>query len=52
MVVQLVKNPPDIQETLDGFLGLEVLLEEGIFLLEDPHGQRSLANYSLWGCKC
>ena len=29
LIVQLLKNPPAIQETLSGFLGLQDLLEKG-----------------------
>ena len=50
MVVQLVKNPPAMQETPVQFLGQEALLEEGTALqyslLENLCGQRRLVHYS------
>ena len=51
------KNLPAMQETQVQFLGWEDLLEKEIlqpipvFLPGESHGQRSLAGYSLWGCK-
>ena len=60
LVAQLVKNLPVMQETLVRFLGREDPLEEGMAYrrslcqypcLENPHGPRSLAGYSPWGCK-
>ena len=54
LVAQLVKNPPAMQETWIRSLGWEDPLEEGPLQhsrLENPHGQRSLMGYSLWGCK-
>ena len=54
LVAQLVKNPPAMQETWIRSLGWEDPLEEGPLqhsCLENPHGQRSLMGYSLWGCK-
>ena len=52
----VVKNPPamqDMQEIWVHSLGQEDPLEEGmaVFLPENPHGQRSLVGYSLWGRK-
>ena len=55
LVAQLVKNPPVVQDTLVRFLGWEDPPEGGYgsglqySYLENPHGQRSLAGYSLWG---
>ena len=45
-----------MQETWIQPLGGEDNLEKGIapppvFLPEEPHGQRSLASYTPWGCK-
>ena len=45
-----------MQETRVQSLGQEDPLEEGmtttqVFLLGESHGQRSLADYSPWGCK-
>ena len=45
-----------MQETWVQSLGWKDLLEEEmattlVFLPEKPHGQRSLASYSLWGHK-
>ena len=65
LVAQTVKNLPAIQETWVRALGWENPLEEGMAthlsipwtilenptVLENPHGQRSLAGYSPWGCK-
>ena len=56
-MAQTVKNPPAMQETWGRSLGWEDPLEEGIdnplqySCLENPHGQRSPAGYSPWGCK-
>ena len=52
----MVKNPPAVWETWARSLGWEDSLEEGMATrsyscLENPHGQRSLAGYSPWGCK-
>ena len=50
----MVKNPPAMQETWVQSLGQENPLGEGVAgvcLLENPHGQRSLAGYSPWGHK-
>ena len=56
MVAQTVKNPLAMWETWVRSLGWEDPLEESMathsnILLENPHGQRSLAGYSLWGRK-
>ena len=56
LVAQTVKNLPEIQETWVRSLGWEDPLEEGMAThssnscLENPHGQRSLADYSPWDC--
>ena len=52
----MVKNLPAMQETCIQSLGQEDPLEKGmattpVFLPGEFHGQRSLASYSLWGCK-
>ena len=52
----MMKNLPAMWDTWVRSLGLEDPLEEGIaatpvFLPENPHEQRSLAGYSLWGRK-
>ena len=52
----MVKNLPAMQETWVRFLGWEDPLEKKrqptpVFLLEESHGQRSLAGYSSWGHK-
>ena len=44
MVAQLVKNPPEMQETPVLFLGQEDPLEE--VLATDSYRQRSLVGYS------
>ena len=56
LVALTEKNPPAMQESWIRFLGWEDPLEEGrathiVFLPGDPHGQRSLVDYSPWGCK-
>ena len=56
LVAQLVKNPPAMWETWVQSLGWKDRLEEGMAThqyscLENPHGQRSLAGYSLSGPK-
>ena len=55
LVAQTIKNPPAMWETWVRSLGWKDPLEEGNSLqyscLENPHGQRSLAGYSPWGCK-
>ena len=63
LVAQLVKNPPTIQETScnagdpGSSLGQEDPLEKkmtthsSILIHEKSHGQRGLADYSLWGHK-
>ena len=55
-MAQQVKNPLAMQETQEMkvcSLGQEAPLKEenDIFLPLKPHEQRSLAGYSLWGCK-
>ena len=55
-MVQLVKNPPAMQETQVQSLGGEDPLEEErepipLFLPGEFRGQRSLVGYSPWGCK-
>ena len=56
-MAQTVNNLPEMQETCIQFLGLEKSPggEHGNPLqfsyLENPHGQRSLAGYSAWGCR-
>ena len=57
LVAQMVKNPPTMQKTLGSTpeLGQSPGGEHGNLLqyscLENPHGQRSLADYSPWGHK-
>ena len=48
LVVQMVKNIPAMQEIWVLSLGCNPLQYS---CLENPHGQRSLVGYSLWGCK-
>ena len=53
LVAQTVKNLPAMRETWVWSLGWEDPLEEGMAThshscLENPHGQRSLADYSPW----
>ena len=55
-MTQTVKNLPAMQETWVQSLGQEDPLEKGmqlipVCLLEEFHGQRSLAGYSPWGHK-
>ena len=55
-MAQTVKNLPAVQETWVQSLGQENALEEEMathsrILDEKSYGQRSLADYSLWGCK-
>ena len=56
-VAQLLKNLPAVRETWVQSLGWEDPLQEGmpnqhnILCLENPHGQRSLVGYCLWGHK-
>ena len=52
----MVKNPPSVQEMWVGSLVWEDPLEEKwqptpVFLPENPHGQWSLEDYSLWGSR-
>ena len=53
LMAQMVKSPPAMQETWVGSLGWEG--GHGNTLqyscLENPHGQKSLSGYSLWGHK-
>ena len=56
LVVQMVKNPPAMQDTWVQSLGWEDSLEEGMathssFLPGEPHGERSLAGDSPRGRK-
>ena len=56
LVAQTVKNPSVIRDTWVPSLGWEGPLQEGMathssILAWRIHGQRSLAAYSLWGCK-
>ena len=55
LVVQLVKNPPAMQETWARSLGWEDLLEKematSVFLPGESHRQRILAGYSPWSHK-
>ena len=55
LVAQMVKNRPAMQETWVQSLSQEDPLEDGNPLqdscLENPHGQRRLVGYSLWGHK-
>ena len=52
-----IKHPPALPETFVRSLGWEDPLEEGMAMplqyscIENPHGQRSLAGYRLWGRK-
>ena len=53
-----MKNPPAVWETWVRSLGWEDPLEEGMTdnplqysYVENPHGQRSLADHSPWGHK-
>ena len=55
----MVKNPPAVQEPKEKrvqSLSQEYPLEVGMatyssILAQRSHGQRNLADYSLWGCK-
>ena len=55
LVAQLVKNLPAMRETWVQSVGKMSWRREWQPLqhscLENPHGQRSLAGYSPWGCK-
>ena len=56
LVVQMIENPPAMQETWVHSLCWEDPLEESmamplVFLLENPHGQRSLMGYNPRGCR-
>ena len=54
-MAQMVKYLPAMLEIWVRFLGWEDPLEKGmatpVFLPGEPHGQGSLAGYSLWGYK-
>ena len=56
-VAQTGKNPPAMRETGDAIPGVGRSPGRGCDNplqysdLENPHGQRSLAGYSPWGCK-
>ena len=55
-MAQVVKNLPAVQETWVISLGQEGPLEMEmqatlVFLPGEFHGQKSLADYSPWGCK-
>ena len=53
----MIKNPPANEGDIGSIPGLGRSLGEGndnplqYSCLENPHGQRSLAGYSPWGCK-
>ena len=52
----MVKNPPASEKTWVQSLGWEDPLEKEqqltpVFLPRKPHGWRSLADYSPWGCR-
>ena len=59
LVALMVKSPPELQETSVRFLCWEDPLDEGkathssilAWRIQNPHGQRSLADYNPWGCK-
>ena len=56
MVVQMVKNPPAMQETQVQSLGWKspwrrAWQPTAVFLPGESHGQRSLVGYSPWGCR-
>ena len=57
LAAQTVNSPPTVWETWVRSLGWEDPLEEEarqptpVFLLEKPHGQRSLVGYSPWDHK-
>ena len=56
LVPQTVKNPPAVQEARIPSLGGQDPWEKGMAtqcsaLPGEPHGQKSLAGYSPWGCK-
>ena len=57
LVAQMVKNLPAVQETQVRSLGQEDPLEKGMATHSSipafwkSHGQRSLVDYSSWGCK-
>ena len=57
LVAQMAKNPSVMQDTQDsipgsgGFPWRRKWQPIPVFLFGKPHGPRSLAGYSLWGCK-
>ena len=51
LVAQMVKNLPAMQETWVQSLGWKDLMEKGMAIHGEVHGQWSLASSSLWGCK-
>ena len=53
LVVQLVKNPPAMQETrFNPCVGkIPWRIPTPVFLPGESHGQRSLVGYHPWGCK-
>ena len=56
MVAQTVRNLPAMQETWVRYLGPEDPWRREwqptpVFLPGEPHGQRNLVGYSLWGGK-
>ena len=56
LVAQTVKNLPAVWETQIRSLGLEDALEKGMatyssILAGESHGQKSLMDYTSWGCK-
>ena len=55
-MAQMAKNPPAVQENwVQSWLGKipwrRAWQPTPVFLPGEPHGQRSLAGYHLWGCK-
>ena len=52
LVAQMAKNPPAMQETQVGKIPWRREWQlTPVFLLGEPHRQRSLAAYSPWSCK-
>ena len=56
LAAQMVKSPPEMQETrFDPWVGKIPWRRKWkptpVFLPGGSHGQRSLADYSPWGCK-
>ena len=50
-MAQIVKNPPEMQETWVGKIWRRELLPTPVFFPGEFHGQRSLAGYSPLGHK-